>query len=51
MQYRGWTIADAWIGFVATHNDRFDGESQEWQVNGNSVEEVKELIDEKEEEE
>jgi hypothetical protein len=48
MTYRNWTITSAYVGFVATHNDRFDGESHEWQVNGYSIEEVKDLIDEKE---
>lgn len=49
MKYRGWTIADAWCGFVATHDANHD-ESGRWQVNAQTVEEVKELIDEREDE-
>lgn len=48
MMYRGWTIDSAYVGFVATHNERFDGESPEWQANATSIEEIKQLIDEKE---
>ena len=50
MKYRGWTISCAWIGYVATHDDKFDGESATWQINANTLAEIKELIDEKEEE-
>jgi hypothetical protein len=46
--YKGWTITAAYIGFVATHDDRFDGESHDWQVNADTVEEVKAEIDERE---
>lgn len=48
VSYKGWTISPEYIGFAATHDDRFDGESHDWQVNGNTAEEVMELIDEKE---
>jgi hypothetical protein len=48
--YRGWTIANAYVGFVATHDDKFDGESPEWQINAYTLEEIKEEIDEKEDE-
>lgn len=48
--YKGWTIATDYYGFVATHDDKFDGESSEWQINAYTVEDVKAEIDEKEEE-
>ena len=47
--YKGWTIARDYVGFVATHDANFDGESHDWQINANSVEEVKAEIDESEE--
>ena len=49
MEYRGWTIVRDFVGYVATHDANFDGESRDWQINGFSVEEVKEEIDEREE--
>ena len=47
ISYKGWTITAAYIGFVATHDDRFDGETGEWQINADSVDEVKAEIDDR----
>ena len=47
--YKGWTIVDAFVGYVATHDKNFDGESRCWQINAMTLEEIKEEIDEREE--
>ena len=47
ISHKGWTIVAAYVGFVATHDDRFDGETGEWQINADSVEEIKEEIDDR----
>jgi len=47
ISYKGWTITAAYVGFVATHDDHFDGETGEWQINADSVEEIKEEIDDR----
>ena len=47
IRYRGWTITEAYYNFVATH-DRNHDESGLWQINGNTVEDVKAEIDERE---
>jgi hypothetical protein len=43
--YKGWTITAAYVGFVATHDENFDGESHDWQVNADTIEDVKAEID------
>jgi hypothetical protein len=47
ISYKGWTIAPAYVGFVATHDACFDGESSEWQINANSVKEIQDEIDDR----
>jgi hypothetical protein len=47
IKYRDWAITTAYHNFVATH-DRNHDESGNWQINGNSVEEIKAEIDERE---
>lgn len=45
ISYRGWTITDAYVGFVATHDKNFDGENRLWQINGYSIDQIEAEID------